>query len=159
MRLVPIELVATIYAGLDRVDFEASVDNRARDHRLRVALSTPAVCNESVSDTNFGIVRRPLDPVEPAGISEDVYPTAPHRIFTAVESSEVSAALMARGILETEVRRDPRGATISSRCSGASDGSRAATCGCAGATPADGDAGRAGNRGSFASSSHSRAGT
>ena len=109
---VPVELVATIYAELDRVDFEASVDNRARDHRLRVALSTPAVCNESVSDTNFGIVRRPLDPIEPAGISEDVYPTAPHRIFTAVESSEVSAALMARGILETEVRRDPRGATI-----------------------------------------------
>ena len=109
---VPIELVATIYAGLDRVDFEASVDNRARDHRLRVAVSTPAVCSESVSDTNFGLVRRPLDPIEPAGISEDMYPTAPHRIFTAVESSEVSAALMARGILETEVRRDPRGATI-----------------------------------------------
>ncbi len=109
---VPVELVASVYAGLDRVDFEASVDNRVRDHRLRVALSTPVVCEQSVSDTNFGVVRRPLDPTELAGVSEDIYPTAPHRIFTAVESSAVSAALMARGSLETEVRRDARGATI-----------------------------------------------
>ena len=75
-------------------------------------VSTPIAAHESVSDTSFGIVRRSLDPIEPAGISEDVYPTAPHRIFTAVESAGVSAALMARGILETEVRRDSRGATI-----------------------------------------------
>ncbi len=109
---LPVELTATVYAGLARIDFEASVDNRARDHRLRVALSTPIATNESVSDTSFGIVRRPLDATEPAGITEDVYPTAPHRTFTAVESAGVSAALMARGILETEVRRDSRGATI-----------------------------------------------
>src|ERR1019366_892869 len=85
---VPIQLTATIYPGLERVDFEAAIDNRARDHRIRVALSTPVAATESLSDTNFGIVRRPLDPTEPAGVSEDVYPTAPHRTFTAVESAE-----------------------------------------------------------------------
>jgi mannosylglycerate hydrolase len=109
---VRVELVATIYAGLDRIDFEATVDNRARDHRLRAALSTPVAANESVSDTNFGVVRRPLDPTEPAGVTEDVYAQAPHRTFTAVESPELSVALMSRGIYETEVRRDARGATI-----------------------------------------------
>ncbi len=109
---VPIQLTATIYPGLERVDFDAVVDNRARDHRIRVALSTPIPATESISDTNFGIVRRPLDPTEPAGATEDTYPTAPHRTFTAVQSAEFSAAMMSRGIYETEVRRDAGGTTI-----------------------------------------------
>jgi mannosylglycerate hydrolase len=109
---VPIELTATLYAGLERVDLDASVDNGACDHRLRVALSTPISASQSVSDTSFGIVRRPLDPTEPAGVSEDIYPTAPHRTFSAVESPELSAAIMSRGIYETEVRRDAGGTTI-----------------------------------------------
>ncbi len=108
----PIQLEATIYTGLERVDFEATIDNRARDHRLRVALCTPIAATESLSDTNFGIVRRPLDPIEPAGVTEDIYPTAPHRTFTAVQAEEFSAAMMSRGIYETEVRRDAGGATI-----------------------------------------------
>jgi 2-O-(6-phospho-alpha-D-mannosyl)-D-glycerate hydrolase len=109
---VPVELTATLYAGLDRVDFEAMVDNRARDHRLRVALRTPVAADESVSDTSFGVVRRSIEPVEPAGISEDIYPTAPHRTFTAVESPDLSAAILSRGIYETEVRRECAGTTI-----------------------------------------------
>ncbi|HKM99843.1 MAG TPA: hypothetical protein VJX23_04960, partial [Candidatus Binataceae bacterium] len=43
---------------------------------------------------------------------EDIYPTAPHRTFTAVESPDLSAAVISRGIYETEVRRDAGGATI-----------------------------------------------
>ncbi len=109
---ISIDFVATLYAGLDRIDLTAAADNRACDHRLRAALSTPIVANESVSDTNFGVVRRPLDSAEPPGRSEQIYPTAPHRTFTAVESPSLSVALLSRGIYETEVRRDPDGATI-----------------------------------------------
>ena len=109
---VRINLTATIYAGLERIDFDAEIDNRARDHRFRVALSTPIATAESISDTNFGIVRRSLDPTEPAGVTEDIYPTAPHRTLTAVQSAEFSAAVMSRGIYETEARRDGAGTTI-----------------------------------------------
>lgn len=109
---VPIQLTATVYAGLERVDFDAVIDNPARDHRLRAALSTPIAATESLSDTNFGIVRRALDPAEPAGVTEDIYPTAPHRTFTAVQSAEFSAAMMSRGIYETEARRDGDGSII-----------------------------------------------
>jgi 2-O-(6-phospho-alpha-D-mannosyl)-D-glycerate hydrolase len=109
---VLVELTATLYAGTERVDFEVSIDNRARDHRFRAALATPIDAAESVSDTNFGVLRRALEPPEPAGDIEDVYPTAPHRSFTGVESPELSAAIIARGIYEAEVRRDTHGATI-----------------------------------------------
>jgi len=106
-----IELLATLHAGLDRVDFEVTVDNRAMDHRLRAALATPVNASEALSDTSFGMVRRALEPAEPPG-TEDIYPTAPHRTLTAVESPELSAALVSRGLYEAEVRRSSRGAAI-----------------------------------------------
>ena len=107
---IDVVLTATLYQGLDRVDFIADVTNRARDHRLRAALRTPVVATDAVHDTSFGIVRRPIAPSEPRG-TEDIYPTVPHRTFTAVEGAEFSAALASRGILEVEARPEHPGAT------------------------------------------------
>ncbi len=104
-------LTATLYAGLDRVDLVVDATNRARDHRLRAALRTPIVATDAVHDTSFGVIRRPLAPSEPRG-TEDIYPTVPHRTFTAVESGEFSAAIASRGILEVEARPERAGSTI-----------------------------------------------
>jgi alpha-mannosidase len=105
-----IALTATLHAGLDRLDFIAEVTNRSRDHRIRAALRTPVVASDAVHDTSFGVIRRQLAPSEPRG-TEDIYPTVPHRSFTAVEGSEFSVALASRGILEVEARPEPAGAT------------------------------------------------
>ncbi len=106
-----IELTATIYAGLERIDFTAEVQNPSRDHRLRVALRTPVVAAEAVHDSSFGVVRRSLDRFEQQG-TEDIYQTVPHRTFTAIEGCDFSAAMIARGLYEAEVRRDNSGSTI-----------------------------------------------
>jgi len=106
-----VALTVTLYRGLDRVDFVADVTNRARDHRIRAALRTPVVAADAVHDTSFGVIRRPLAPTEPRG-TEDIYPTVPHRTFTAVEGAEFSAALASRGILEVEARPESAGSTI-----------------------------------------------
>ena len=106
-----IELVATIHAGLERIDLTAEVQNRARDHRLRLALRTAIATAEAVHDTSFGVVRRPLDRSEQPG-TEDIYPTVPHRTFTAVEGRDFSTAMIARGLYEAEVRPDAGGSTI-----------------------------------------------
>ncbi len=112
-RTEPLEigLCATLHSGLDRIDLEARVNNRSRDHRLRAALTTPVAASESVHDTSFGILRRQLAYAEPKG-TEDLYPTGPHRTFTAVESADFSAAMISRGIYEAEVRADAAGSTI-----------------------------------------------
>jgi len=106
-----IELSATLYSGLERVDFTADVTNSARDHRLRAALRTPISAADAVHDTSFGVVRRPLSQSEPAG-TEVIYPTVPHRSFTAVEGADFSAAMMSKGILEVEVRPERMDSTI-----------------------------------------------
>ncbi len=78
---------------------------------LRAALRTPVVATDAVHDTSFGVLRRALAPSEPRG-TEDIYPTVPHRTFTAVEGAEFSAALASRGILEVEARAERAGTTI-----------------------------------------------
>jgi 2-O-(6-phospho-alpha-D-mannosyl)-D-glycerate hydrolase len=108
---VAIDLTATLYTGLERIDFDARIDNRARDHRLRAALRTPIPATDALHDTSFGVVRRALRAAEPPGV-EDIYPQVPHRTWTAVESAELSAALMSRGLYEVEVRPEPAGSTI-----------------------------------------------
>jgi mannosylglycerate hydrolase len=108
-----IDLCATLYLGLERVDFTAEVANRSKDHRLRAALRTPIDSSDAVHDTSFGVLRRPLSATEPRG-TEDIYPTVPQRTFTAIEGAgaDFSAALMARGLLEVEVRPTHPGTTI-----------------------------------------------
>jgi alpha-mannosidase len=106
-----IELGATLHSGLERVDFTAEVNNRSRDHRIRAALRTPIAAADSVHDTSFGVLRRPLAPTEPRG-TEIIYPTGPHRTFTAVEGTDFSAAMMSKGLLEVEVRPEAAGSTI-----------------------------------------------
>ncbi len=104
-------LTTSLYRGLDRVDFEARVVNNSRDHRFRAALCTPILRDVAIQDTSFGVLKRPVCPTEPRG-TEDIYPTAPHRTFSAVESESASVALMSRGIYEAEVRPGPAGSTI-----------------------------------------------
>jgi len=84
--------------------------DRARDHRDPRCNCAAVVASDAVHDTSFGVIRRPLAPSEPRG-TEDIYPTVPHRSFTAVEGSEFSVALASRGILEVEARPEPAGAT------------------------------------------------
>ena len=106
-----IELTASLYAGLDRIDFDAIVINQSRDHRLRVAVTTPVQVFRALHDTSFGVVERPLAATEPAG-TEDIYPTVPHRSWSAVESSDISAVLFSRGLYEIEARASHEGTTL-----------------------------------------------
>jgi alpha-mannosidase len=110
-RPLTVTVTATTYAGLKRVDLSAEVQNSSRDHRLRVALRTPVHTDEAISDTSFGIIRRPLKPTEPRGL-EVIYPTFPHRSVTAVESDALSVALASRGLYEVEARPEDEGTTL-----------------------------------------------
>ena len=106
-----IDLTAALYAGLDRIDFDATVANLSRDHRLRVAFKTPVVVSHALHDTSFGVVDRPLNATEPPG-TEDLYPTVPHRSWSAIEGDNVSAAIFSRGIYEIEARNEDAGTTL-----------------------------------------------
>jgi len=107
----PITTVVRLYAGVQRVDFETTLDNRAADHRLRVHFETPLVVESAFMEQAFGTVERPLA-LEPPSVFEQPIGTVPQKTFTAIHDGMQGVALFNRGIPEVEVRRTDNGTEI-----------------------------------------------
>lgn len=103
----------SIYPGVRRVDFRTQVDNRARDHRLRVEFPTPIVTAHASADQAFDIVARSLDvPTDTSDWIEQPRPEAPMQNFVSISDGRVGLTLATHGLPEYEARRDPSGTTF-----------------------------------------------
>jgi alpha-mannosidase len=90
----------SLVAGDPIVGVETVLDNRCRDHRLRVHFPLPAPVTGSDAGCAFAVVHRGLD--AEGGPSERPPPTFPARRFVDC-SGEVGLALIAAGTFEYEV--------------------------------------------------------
>lgn len=61
--VVPIRTLVRLVAGVDRIEFRTTVDNRVRDHRLRVVFPAPASGTTVRAEGQFDVVRRPAVPL------------------------------------------------------------------------------------------------
>ena len=110
---LPITTRVSLVSGLRRVDFETTVNNTARDHRLRVCFPTPVKTNSFRTETPFDVVKRPLDlPTETSDWSEQPAPTHPQRTFADVSDDQAGMTLINRGLPEVEARREPDGTAL-----------------------------------------------
>jgi alpha-mannosidase len=103
----------SLVAGVSRVDFETTVNNTARDHRLRVCFPTPIRTDRFRTETPFDVVERPLDlPTDTSDWSEQPAPTHPQRTFSDVSDEGAGLMLINRGLPEVEARREGDGTTL-----------------------------------------------
>jgi mannosylglycerate hydrolase len=110
---LPIVTRVTLTPGVRRVDFETTVENRARDHRLRVHFPTGLEVTAASADGHFDVVERPLDlPTETGGWAEQPVSTHPQRAFVDVSDGEQGLMLANRGLPEYQVLRGEGGAEI-----------------------------------------------
>ncbi|MGD2252454.1 MAG: glycoside hydrolase family 38 C-terminal domain-containing protein [Anaerolineales bacterium] len=93
----------TLQRGVRRIDFRTTVDNRASDHRLRVAFPTGLSPTSSLADTPFDVVQRAVDLPDAAGWVEAPSPTHPCSSFVAVEGQDRGLAVFGKGLHEYEV--------------------------------------------------------
>lgn len=54
----PVRITYTLYQGIPRLDVKVSIENRARDHRLRVLFPTGIRASKSVAASHFGVIER-----------------------------------------------------------------------------------------------------
>src|SRR5262249_57082777 len=59
---LPFALALRLAPGLDRVDVALDVDNRARDHRLRLHVRVPFAAERFEVESAFEVVERPIAP-------------------------------------------------------------------------------------------------
>ena len=108
--MLPIVTRVTLWTGVPRVDFSVTVENTARDHRLRALFPLPFEVEQAMTEDQFHVAEREL--VAPAwnGVSPEQPPTTfPQKTFAAFEGAGTGLAVFNQGLPEGELVRDPGG--------------------------------------------------
>jgi alpha-mannosidase len=92
--MVTLPLVSTVQLthGVPRIDVTTTLENTARDHRLRVGFTAPFATDHAHAEGAFAVTRRPLAlPGQTEGWAEQPAPTAPQQGFLAVHGRAQAA--------------------------------------------------------------------
>ncbi|MGD8398603.1 MAG: glycoside hydrolase family 38 C-terminal domain-containing protein, partial [Anaerolineae bacterium] len=105
---VPFPITTTITLRHDsrRLELRTTVDNRARDHRLRVHVPTGINTDTAHADGHFDVLARSIDLPTGAGWDQPPVPTRHQRYFVDLSDGETGLAVLNRGLAEYEVLRD-----------------------------------------------------
>jgi alpha-mannosidase len=96
----------TLTRGVPRVDIHTRVDNRAKDHRLRVHFPAPFTTDSANHDGHFEIVKRPIGlPPFDETWSEDPRPETYQSAFTSISDGQNTLTIANRGLPEVEALR------------------------------------------------------
>jgi hypothetical protein len=113
--VLPVTIRIRLIAGLDRVDVETTVDNTARDHRLRLHLRAPFAARRFEVESAFEITERPIDPPRDAFGSESPseFPVGatPQRSFATLDDGRRALTLANRGSPEVDAVPETDGTT------------------------------------------------
>ncbi|MBU0493397.1 MAG: hypothetical protein KKA73_04190 [Chloroflexi bacterium] len=111
-----IETEVALWAGVRRIDVSTTVDNQARDHRLRVHFPAGIHADTSWADGHFCAVERPVDlPTDTADWVEQPIGTHPQRAWCDVGDGAQSARglmIANRGLYEYEAFNDEDDETV-----------------------------------------------
>ena len=113
--VLPVTLRIRLVSGLDRVDVESSVDNTARDHRLRLQVRAPFTAQRFEVESAFEIAERPIDPPPDAFGSESPseFPVGatPQRSFATLDDGDRALTVANRGLAEVDAVPEADGTT------------------------------------------------
>jgi len=105
---VVVDSRVTLRRGARRVEVETAVDNRARDHRLRVLFPTGVITDTYLADAAFDVVERPIPlRADNHRYRELEVETKPQQSWTAVFDEGRGLAVISTGQLESAVRDLP----------------------------------------------------
>ncbi len=108
--VVPILTEVTLWHGIPRVDFRVTVENHARDHRLRALFPLPFAVEQALTENQFHVAERSLIPPAWNGVSNEQPPTTfPQKTFAAFEADGMGMAVFNCGLPEGEVVRSRDG--------------------------------------------------
>lgn len=100
----------TLTNGVPRVDIHTTIENNAKDHRLRVHFPAPFAAQRAEHDGHFEVVERGigLPPFDETWV-EYPRPEVPQRAFTSVSNGQQRLTVANRGLPEVEVLKNSDG--------------------------------------------------
>lgn len=109
----PFTSLVTLRRGSRRIEVVSEVDNRAREHRLRVCFPTDIQTAHSYADGHFDVIQREIDlPAKDNWVQQPV-PTRHQRYFVDLSDGTYGLAILNRGLPEYEIvsEKEPRKVT------------------------------------------------
>lgn len=103
---LPVRMEYRLEAGDPKLRVRVTVDNRAKDHWLRVCFPTGLATGVSVADSHFDAVERPVALPDSTGWVEQAFGTHPLRTFVSLSDGADGFALLPQGLFEYEVLDD-----------------------------------------------------
>ncbi|MDW8026201.1 MAG: glycoside hydrolase family 38 C-terminal domain-containing protein [Armatimonadota bacterium] len=110
--VVPIVTVVRLHSGSPRVDFTTTVDNRAKDHRLRVLFPTGIHSERAIVEGHFCVLERSLKLPSGEGWAQKPLPTNHQCSFIEVNDGRRGFAVINQGLPEYEVKQTENGCVI-----------------------------------------------
>ena len=112
MTIFPIVSEVSLIPGVRRIDIHTSVENTAKDHRLRVTFPLPYPVEIAAAEGTFEVRLRPIASPRPADITEwieDPVNTFPQKRFVDVSDGTIGLGVLNRGLPEYEIVQDESG--------------------------------------------------
>jgi alpha-mannosidase len=103
---VPLTTTVSLRHDSRRLDLRTTVENRARDHRLRVCFPTGIDTDVAHADGHFDVLARPVAPdssLRGAAWDQPPVPTRHQRYFVDLSDGQAGLAILNRGLAEYEV--------------------------------------------------------
>ena len=104
---VPIRTTLILKRGARRLDIITRLDNKAKDHRLRILFPTGIQAKVSAAAMQFNVEERPVHLPDTSDWVEPMMKTHPHRHFVDLSDGKAGLALITEGLMEYEVSDDP----------------------------------------------------
>ena len=102
----PIVSEITLIPGVRRVDIHTIIENRVKDHRLRVVFPVAYAVEHVAAESTFEVRLRPVAaprPVDVSGWAEEPVNTFPQKRFVDISDGTTGLGILNRGLPEYEV--------------------------------------------------------
>ena len=102
----PIVSEITLTPGVRRIDIHTSVENSAKDHRLRVTFPLPYSIQTAAAEGTFEVRVRPIAAPRPADVAEwieEPVNTFPQKRFVDASNGTIGLGVLNRGLPEYEI--------------------------------------------------------
>ncbi len=115
MVALPVSMRIRLSGALDRIDVSVGLDNRARDHRLRLFARAPFAASRFRVESAFEVADRPIAPAAdafgPERPAELPIGACPQRAFASISDGTHSLSVANRGNAEVEAVPEADGTT------------------------------------------------
>jgi alpha-mannosidase len=102
---LPVSTTFRFYRDLNRIDISTKIQNKAKEHRLRICFDLPFKATETLTSTHFGFVKRKSDPEGDETYAEAPSGIQPQKRFIRIDdpTSNIGFTLINKGLPEVEL--------------------------------------------------------